>query len=96
MTISPWPSFAQSVQDYFLKHLINQKNASSQTIASYRDTMRLLLKFLKRSLGREPSQLEISDVGADEHRPVLELAGKRTWQFDSNSQCSLRRYPIKF
>ena len=65
MTISPWPSFAQTVQDYFLKHLINQKNASSQTIASYRDTMRLLLKFLKRSLGREPSQLEISDVGAD-------------------------------
>jgi integrase/recombinase XerD len=40
MTISSFPSFAQSVQDYFLKHLINQKNASSQTVASYRDTMR--------------------------------------------------------
>jgi integrase/recombinase XerD len=65
MTISSFPSFAQSVQDYFLKHLINQKNASSQTVASYRDTMRLLLKFLKQYLGREPSQLEISDFSAD-------------------------------
>jgi integrase/recombinase XerD len=51
--------------DQFLKHLINQKNASSQTVASYRDTIRLLLKFLQQYLGREPSQLEISNLSAD-------------------------------
>lgn len=65
MTISSLSSFAQSVRDYFLKHLINQKNASSRTVASYRDTMRLLLKFFQQHLGREPSRLEISDFSAD-------------------------------
>lgn len=65
MTSSSSLVFAQSIQDFFLKHLINQKNVSSQTVTSYRDTMRLLLRFLQQHLGREPSKLEFDDVSAD-------------------------------
>jgi site-specific recombinase XerD len=59
------PTFPQIVQGYFCQNLINQKNASQQTVASYRDTMRLLLCFLKQHLGREPSRLNVSDLNAD-------------------------------
>lgn len=65
MTTSKSPSFPQLVQEYFCQHLINRKNASSQTIASYRDTMRLLLRFLQQHLTREPSRLEINDLSTD-------------------------------
>jgi site-specific recombinase XerD len=59
------PTFPQLVQDFFCKYLIGQKNASQQTVASYRDTMRLLLCFLKQHLGREPSRLSLTDLHAD-------------------------------
>jgi site-specific recombinase XerC len=38
----------------FWEYLCNHRQASPQTIASYRDTFRLLLQFLKTTAGTEP------------------------------------------
>jgi integrase/recombinase XerD len=50
------------VEAFFCKRLISQRRASSHTIASYRDTFRLLLAFAQKRLSRAPSQLELKDI----------------------------------
>lgn len=59
------PSFSKIVHDFFCAYLINQKNVSHQTVASYRDTFRLLLQFIHRQRQREPSDLTLLDLNAD-------------------------------
>ena len=60
--IASAPSFVQLVQEFFCEHLVNQRNASPCTVASYRDTFRLLLNFLGKEPGKKPSQLEMRDM----------------------------------
>jgi Phage integrase, N-terminal SAM-like domain len=43
----------------------NQRHASAHTIASYRDTWRLLLAFANSRTGIPPSQLDLADVDAE-------------------------------
>ena len=50
------------VESFFCKRLISQRRASPHTIASYRDTFRLLLAFAQKRLSRAPSQLELKDI----------------------------------
>ncbi len=57
-------SFAGMLQNFFLKRLINQKNASPQTISAYKDTFRILLTFLNKQAGKAPSDLTIDDLDA--------------------------------
>jgi site-specific recombinase XerD len=52
------------LQDFFLKRLINQRNASPYTIASYRDTFRLLLKHVNSRTHKSPSSLTLEDLHA--------------------------------
>ena len=52
------------LQQFFCVYLADQRNASSYTIASYRDTMRLLLQFLACRLKRPIDKLELADFGA--------------------------------
>jgi integrase/recombinase XerD len=54
--------FAPIVQDYFCQRLINQRNASHQTITSYRDAFRLLLTFAEQQSSKEPAQLTLFDL----------------------------------
>ena len=58
------PSLAPHVQAFFTHHLCQHKQASPQTIASYRDTFRLFLTFVKDTTGREPAALQLSDLDA--------------------------------
>jgi integrase/recombinase XerD len=55
---------APHVQAFFTHHLCQHKQASAQTIASYRDTFRLFLTFVKDTTGREPATLQVSDLDA--------------------------------
>jgi len=55
---------APHVQAFFAEHLCHHKRVSSKTIASYRDTFRLLLTFVKEDTGKEPSALHIHDLDA--------------------------------
>jgi site-specific recombinase XerD len=57
-------ALAPTLQASFTERLIRERNASPHTIAAYRDTMRLLLRFASQRLCKEPSQLEISDLDA--------------------------------
>jgi integrase/recombinase XerD len=55
---------APTLQAFFTDRLIRERDASPNTIAAYRDTMRLLLTFASERLGVEPSQLDIPDIDA--------------------------------
>jgi integrase/recombinase XerD len=57
-------ALAPTLQAFFTDRLIRQRQASSHTLASYRDTMRLLVRFAVNRLGVEPVKLEISDLDA--------------------------------
>jgi hypothetical protein len=55
---------APFLQFFFAEHLIAHRRVSTETVASYRDTFRLLLQFLQCSLGKEPSRLTLADMQA--------------------------------
>jgi integrase/recombinase XerD len=57
-------SFAGFLQGFFTDRLLRQRQASPHTIASYRDSFRLLLKFAAERLGKEPSELTLTDLDA--------------------------------
>lgn len=52
------------VEGFFAKRLIAQRKVSPHTIASYRDTFRLLLGFAAKRLARAPSKLLLADLDA--------------------------------
>ncbi len=56
--------FPGLLQAFFTDRLMHQRAASPHTIASYRDTFRLLLKFANERLGKKPSSLAIGDLDA--------------------------------
>jgi len=47
-----------------LERLITQRNASPSTIAAYRNTLKLLLRFAQTQTGKQPSQLDFTDLDA--------------------------------
>ena len=57
-------SFPSLLQSFFTDRLLRQRQASPHTIAGYRDSFRLLLKFAKERLHKSPSQLQIEDLDA--------------------------------
>jgi site-specific recombinase XerD len=52
------------LQAFFTDRLMNQRRASPHTIASYRDTFRLLFRFAQKQLKKPPSDLVLDDLGA--------------------------------
>jgi site-specific recombinase XerD len=55
---------APLLESFFTRRLMQQRQASPHTIASYRDTFRQFLKFAEKRLGRAPSQLRFEDIDA--------------------------------
>ena len=60
-------ALAPALQAFFTDRLITQRNASAQTIAAYRDTFRLLLRFAQAQTGKQPFELDIDDL----HAPLI-------------------------
>ena len=54
--------FPSLLQSFFTDRLCRQRRASPNTIAGYRDSFRLLLRFAKERLGKAPSDLTIDDL----------------------------------
>jgi integrase/recombinase XerD len=52
------------LQAFFTERLMNERRASAHTIASYRDTFRLLLHFAQKELHKGPAQLVLDDLNA--------------------------------
>ena len=49
------------MQNFFCQRLQAQQQVSPHTLASYRDTLRLLLAFVERHSGHPPSQQTLGD-----------------------------------
>ena len=58
------PSFPSLLQGFFTRRLMQQRQASPHTIASYRDSFRLLLQFAQKRLGVAPHKLTFEQVDA--------------------------------
>jgi integrase/recombinase XerD len=55
---------APTLQAFFTDRLIHQRDASPKTVAAYRDTFRLLLRFVEEQTGRQPFELDLADLDA--------------------------------
>ena len=55
---------APTLEAFFSDRLLRQKRVSPNTIASYRDTFRLLLIFVQQKTGTRPARLELTQLDA--------------------------------
>ena len=62
--MKPVCNVAPLVERFFTERLIRQQDVSAHTIASYRDTFRLLFKFAKERLRKTPSGLTLDELDA--------------------------------
>src|SRR5436190_17055834 len=70
--LGPW------VRRFLMEHLVGERNLARNTQRSYRDTLRLLLPFLTRSLHKDVDRLTVLDLSAERLRRFLsELEEKR-------------------
>jgi len=60
----PAHSFPALLQEFFQRRLLAERGASAHTIASYRDTFELLLRYAERRTGRAASALTLDDLDA--------------------------------
>lgn len=58
------PNFPGLLQAFFTERLLQQRRASPETIAGYRDCFRLLLRFAAQRLGSPPSKLSLDELDA--------------------------------
>jgi site-specific recombinase XerD len=83
------------LQHFFTDRLLGQLGASPHTVAAYRDTFRLLLRFAAAALGRPPSALHLADLDAAflgrflDHLERERRNGPRT---RNNRLCALRAF----
>ena len=57
--------FAKLLALFFSRYLMQQRQVSPNTIASYRDTFRLLVNYANKVLGKPPQDLSFEDLDAD-------------------------------
>ena len=57
-------SFGNLLQDFFCQYLMNQRNMSPRTVASYRDAFRLLLNFMKERKRKSPAKIQLAELDA--------------------------------
>ena len=55
-------SLPSLVQRFFTQRMLEQQGLSSHTVASYRDTFRLLLAFAAQHIGHAPSKLQMEEL----------------------------------
>jgi integrase/recombinase XerD len=55
---------APTLQAFFTDRLMTQRQASPHTIAAYRDTVRLLLRYTQQRAGKNPADLDFTDLDA--------------------------------
>lgn len=60
----PTAGFPALLQQFFQRRLLAERGASAHTIASYRDTFELLLRYAERQTGRTASALTLADLDA--------------------------------
>lgn len=73
-------TFSELLQGYFTNWLMRQRNASPNTVASHRDTFRLLLGFAQRILRKPPTTLaaalELKEKAMAKTQPLNRRPGR--------------------
>jgi len=77
------------LETFFTTRLLVQRRVSPHTLASYRDTFRLILAFAAQRLGRAPAQLNLRDLDA-------ELIGAFLAQLESQRANSVRTRNLRW
>jgi site-specific recombinase XerD len=62
--MSPEANLPRLLEGFFTERLMHQRQASPHTIASYRDTFSLLLRFVQERTNKAPSTLSLQDLDA--------------------------------
>jgi len=57
-------TFPALLQAFFTDRLLQQKQVSPHTIASYRDTFCLLLRYAQQRLHKTPAKLTLAELNA--------------------------------
>ncbi len=57
-------ALAPTLQAFFTQRLTGQRHASANTVAAYRDGWRLLLRYAQDRTGKQPCQLDLTDLDA--------------------------------
>ena len=57
-------ALAPTLQAFFTERLLRQRHASPQTVAAYRDSLKLLVDFASRQARKQPNQLDLADLNA--------------------------------
>lgn len=65
-------ALAPTFQSWFTDHLISQRGASPNTVAAYRDCMRLLLGYAYERHGVRPAQLDLAHL---DHQTIVGFLG---------------------
>ena len=91
-------TLSTAIQAFFTDRLVRERNASPHTIASYRDTIRLLLCFAHQQTGKQPTKLTLDDLDAAligaflDHLEHARGCGARTRNLRLTAIRSLFRY----
>lgn len=57
-------ALAPTLEAFFTERLMNQRRASANTVATYRDAWRLLLRYAQERTNKQPCQLDLADLDA--------------------------------
>src|SRR5216683_7791004 len=94
----PMTVIAPTLESWFTDRLGRQRQASPRTIASYRDTLRLLMCFMQARTGKAPSSLDWDDLNEEaisaflDHLETDRHNGPRTRNLRLTAIRSLFRY----
>ena len=87
-------ALAPAVESFFTDYLIAQRGASPHTIASYRDTLRLLFAWIREQSGTRPSDLDFADIDAATVSGFLAMLEDERHNTRPDPQPAARRHPL--
>ena len=87
-------ALAPAVESFFTGYLIAQRGASPHTIASYRDTFRLLFTWIREQAGTRPSDLDFTDLDAATVSRFLAMLEDERHNTGTDPQPAARRHPL--
>jgi integrase/recombinase XerD len=74
------PLLPALIERFFTLRLVHRRNVSAHTIASYRETFRLLFQFARATLHKAPSNLDLADIDPPLSSSYSSTISRRTAQ----------------
>ena len=87
-------AIAPTLQRFFTDRLIQQRRVSPATIASYRDSLKLLFVFVQQRTGKAPATLDWADLDVETISAFLDAPRNRPAQRAANPQPAADRDPV--